>query len=103
MVNKFKLVNTTLAFTFPTCGILMFDTLHLFFTAVMKKGGQAGFQVDFVKARDLCLKAAEQPPFFKFPNGKLMANVGVAEAENFIGVSYRHGMGVDVVRHLFIS
>jgi hypothetical protein len=61
----------------------------------------AGGPVDYVKARKLCLKAAEQKAFIIVSNGKVCPNLGVAGAENFIGMCYRHGMGVDAVKLWF--
>ena len=64
---------------------------------MMYKNGLAGLAVNYVKARELCLKAAEQKAYIKLPSNKVIPNSGVAEAENFIGMSYQIGMGVDKV------
>jgi hypothetical protein len=66
----------------------------------MYKNGLAGLAVNYVKARELCLKAAEQKAYLKRPTNEVIPNLGVAEAENFIGMSYQFGMGVAKVYYL---
>jgi len=61
---------------------------------MMYKNGLAGLAVDYVRARELCLEAAEQKAYLKRPTNEVIPNLGVAEAENFIGMSYQIGMGV---------
>jgi TPR repeat protein len=77
----------------------MRNFLKLFLTsAYMYKEGMAGHLVDYEKARKLCLKAAEHKAFIIVPSGKVCPNLGVAEAENYLGMTYRHGMGIDKVK-----
>ena len=63
----------------------------------MYKDGLAGLTVDYVKAKELFLKAAEQKAYLKYSDDLTLANLGVAEAENSLGTFYQRGMGVDRV------
>ena len=70
-------------------------------SGIIHKDGLAGFPVNYAKAREFCLKAAQQAAFLRRSNGEVYPNIGVASAENFIGMSHRHGMGVDKVKLKF--
>lgn len=66
----------------------------LYNVSLMYKNGQAGLARDLLKSREYCLKAASQKPYVKFQD-KILKNIGVAEAETSIAISYRDGLGVD--------
>jgi TPR repeat protein len=66
----------------------------LYNLGLMYFNGKAGIARDLFKAREHFLKAADQKPFIKFKE-LILPNVGVADAENYIAMSYRDGMGVD--------
>ena len=63
----------------------------------MYKNGLAGLAVNYVEARKIFLKVAEQKAYLKYSVAVTVANLGVAEAENELGMFYQRGMGVDVV------
>ena len=66
----------------------------LYNVAMMYKRGQGGLPRDFSKQREYCKRAAAQKPFLKF-NDIIVLNIGVAEAENSLGIDYRDGTGCD--------
>ena len=68
------------------------DGLYNF--GVMYFRGMAGLDRDFVRAKEYFLRAAAQKPFVGFQD-VIMPNLGVAEAENLIAITYRDGIGVD--------
>ena len=68
----------------------------LYNVALMYKNAQAGLVQDIPKALKLCHEAASQKPYHRIA-GSIMPNVGMAQAETFIGISYRDGLGVDQV------
>jgi len=69
----------------------------LYNVATFYSEGKAGLPRDFYKAVELGRKAASQKAFIRFKE-KLFPNVGVAEAECFLGDCYRDGRGVDQCR-----
>ncbi|PAA88107.1 hypothetical protein BOX15_Mlig005775g2, partial [Macrostomum lignano] len=66
----------------------------LYNMAIMYKDGNAGLARDPAKHFQLCLQAAEQKPYLSAMDDVFL-NIGVAEAENALGVAYRNGMAVD--------
>jgi len=66
----------------------------LYNMALFFSQGKGGLTRDFYKAIDLCRKAAGQKAFIQFKED-LLPNLGVADAESFIGNCYRQGQGVD--------
>ncbi|PAA57002.1 hypothetical protein BOX15_Mlig011296g1, partial [Macrostomum lignano] len=66
----------------------------LYNMAIMYKDGNAGLARDPAKHFQLCLQAAEQNPYLSAMDDVFL-NIGVAEAENALGVAYRDGMAVD--------
>ncbi|PAA54040.1 hypothetical protein BOX15_Mlig026018g1 [Macrostomum lignano] len=66
----------------------------LYNLAVMYKDGRAGLARDSKKYINLCHQAAGQKPYLD-DGSAIFRNVGVAEAENSIGMAYRDGLTVD--------
>ncbi|CAF1355338.1 unnamed protein product [Didymodactylos carnosus] len=60
--------------------------------------GYGGLLRDFARSKQHCEAAASQKPFCRVggPKGLIQPNVGVIEAENSLGVTYRDGAGVDI-------
>jgi len=56
--------------------------------------GKAGLPRDLNRAKELCLKAASQKSLYRFDE-KIYTNIGVADAECFLGNYHRDGRGVD--------
>jgi len=56
--------------------------------------GKGGLPRDFPKTVEMCRKAASQKAYIRFKE-QILPNVGVAEAEAFLGNCYRDGRGVD--------
>jgi TPR repeat protein len=53
--------------------------------------------VNYVKMLECYQKAAAQKPFYKFVNkNTFLPNIGVIEAENALGNTFRDGRGVDM-------
>jgi len=66
----------------------------LYNMALFYDEGKGGLPRDFHKAMELCRKAARQKAFYRFKE-KMLPNLGVAEAECFLGICYSCGQGVD--------
>jgi len=66
----------------------------LYNMAIFYSEGKGGLPRDFHKAVELCRKAAGQKAFIRFEEN-VIRNAGVADAECFLGDSYRDGRGVD--------
>jgi TPR repeat protein len=65
--------------------------------AILYEKGQGGLVRDFARKLEYLGRAIAQKPFVELAgSSKVFANIGVAEAENAMGVSYREGAGVDV-------
>tara|TARA_R110002050_G_scaffold74115_2_gene159209 strand:- start:87 stop:932 length:846 start_codon:yes stop_codon:yes gene_type:complete len=64
--------------------------------AIYISEGCGGRDRDFSLAMDYIKQAVRQKAFLRVPGNSLLPNIGVAEAENFMGNSYREGRGVDI-------
>ncbi len=69
----------------------------LYNLGVLYNAGRGGFLRDFGRAASLFRQACSQKAFWHIEGSDgYVVNVGVAEAENSIGVMFRDGIGVDV-------
>jgi len=62
--------------------------------ATLHSEGKSGVPRNFHKAIELCRKAASQKAFIRFKE-TIFPNLGVAEAECYLGACYHDGRGVD--------
>ncbi|PAA81454.1 hypothetical protein BOX15_Mlig016935g1, partial [Macrostomum lignano] len=68
----------------------------LYNMALMHKDGMAGLSRNPERYLELCRRTAEQKPYLKLEGSNtVLANIGVAEAENSIAMAYRDGFTVD--------
>ncbi len=67
----------------------------LYNVGIMRKNGSAGLPRDFERALEYLNKAANQKPYIRVFQGVVQPNIGVAQAENGIGIYYRDGLAVD--------
>lgn len=73
----------------------MEDAEGLYNTGCFYASGEGGLSIDYAMSGELFSRAAAQKAFYQFEE-EIIINIGVADAENSIGIRFCDGEGADV-------